>query len=142
MFLYFQNVYFLMLHMTYWKEFKFREIMKMMGLKTEIYWVVNYLINLAFYLIAIFLMVGVAAALSFRFFLANAFFTYFVLIFVWGNVIVSMSFFFSSFFTNSRTAVVFGYIWLFVTGLLSSELIDNYFSSSVKLLFLTSFDSL
>jgi hypothetical protein len=122
-------------NLVYEKEFKLREIMKMMGLKTEIYWVVSYIINLSFYLFAIFLMVAIAAALSFRFFVANAFFTYFVLIVLWGNVIVSMSFFFSSFFTNSRTAVVFGYIWLFVTGLLSSELIDSYFSSQVKKFF-------
>lgn len=119
-------------NLVYEKEYKLREIMKMMGLKTEIYWIVSYIINLCFYLFAIFLMIAIAAALGFRFFVANAFFTYFVLVFVWGNVIVSMSFFFSSFFTNSRTAVVFGYIWLFVTGLLSSELIDSYFSSSVK----------
>lgn len=40
-----------------------------------------------------------------------------------------MAFFFSTLFSNSRTSVVFGYILIFAAGLLSSQLIQNYFSS-------------
>ena len=53
-------------NLVYEKEYKLREIMKMMGLKIEIYWLVSYVINLLLYLIAMLLMIAIAAAFGFR----------------------------------------------------------------------------
>jgi hypothetical protein len=90
--------------LVYEKEFKLREIMKMMGLKIQVYWVVNYLVYLLFYHVAILLMVGIAAGMKFRYWAVNDFVPYFLLIFFWGNTMTATAFLFSAFFTKSRTA--------------------------------------
>ena len=43
---------------------------------------------------------------------------------------LALAFLFSTIFSNSRTAIVFGYIYIFATGLLSSQIISSYLSNS------------
>jgi hypothetical protein len=40
-----------------------------------------------------------------------------VLLFVWGNTMIALAFLFSCFFTSTRTASVFCYLWVFASGL-------------------------
>jgi len=112
------------------KENKLREIMRMMGLKTYVYWLVTYLFYYLMYLIATLLLITVAIILGFRFFLVNNFFCVFFLFFLWGHTMLATAFFLSVFFTSTRTATVVGYIYVFAMGLLSSQLIQQYFDSS------------
>ena len=53
-------------NLVYEKEYKLREIMKMSGLKTYIYWLVNYIQYMLIYLIATYIMYVVAYVLSFN----------------------------------------------------------------------------
>lgn len=98
-----------------------------MGLKTFVYWLVTYIFYYLMYLIATFLVIGVASimgthsqqidfidlltfwlivgfCLGFRFFVYNSFFCVFFLFFIWGHTMLATAFFLSVFFTSSRTA--------------------------------------
>jgi hypothetical protein len=97
------------------KEMKLREIMFMMGLKKRAYWLVNYLFNLLLYTLATTFMVVVAALLGFRFFTENSFIVYFILFFLWGNVLIALALTMNPCFTKSRTATVVGYLYVFGT---------------------------
>jgi len=111
------------------KEKRLREIMKMMGLKSVVYWIVSYIFYFLIYILSMLLMCILAIILDFRFFRANDFGTYFIMLILFGNVSVAASFFFASFLSNSRTATVVGYIYVFISGIISSEVITSYFQS-------------
>lgn len=106
------------------KENKLREIMKMvrnssynqliqwywhvakqMGLKTPVYWLVQYIFYYMIYLVTTFLIIGIAAAMGFRFFSVNNFFPIFFLFFLWGHTMMATAFLLSVFFTRSTTAI-------------------------------------
>jgi len=112
------------------KEHKLRDIMKMMGLRPQIYWFVTYIFNYVMYLVATIIVIGVAAALGFRVFTENVFISYFALFFIWGHVLVALGWVFSVFFTSGTTATVVGYLYVFVTGILAQTLIQNFFENS------------
>jgi ABC-type multidrug transport system ATPase subunit len=112
------------------KENKLREIMKMMGLKTPVYWLVQYIFYYLIYLITTFLIIGIAAAMGFRFFSVNNFFPIFFLFFIWGHTMMATAFLLSVFFTRSSTAIVVGYVYVFLIGLLAVQLIQPYFAST------------
>lgn len=76
-------------YLVYEKEFKLREIMKMSGLKTYVYWIVNYLVFFLIYLIAMEIMHLVGFLFGFKIFVTNDFWTVFFLILTWGNCMVS-----------------------------------------------------
>lgn len=109
------------------KEFKLKEIMKMMGLKEHIYVISTYLFNLILYAIAMTLMWLVAWAMGFRYFIDNSFGAIFLLLFIWGNLMIAMAFLASTCFTSSRTATVVSYLYVFVTGILATSLIVSFF---------------
>eukprot|EP01129_Flabellula_baltica_P012243 TRINITY_DN54_c1_g1_i1.p1 TRINITY_DN54_c1_g1~~TRINITY_DN54_c1_g1_i1.p1 ORF type:complete len:873 (+),score=187.37 TRINITY_DN54_c1_g1_i1:72-2690(+) len=117
-------------NVVYEKETNLRGIMSMMGLKTSIYWLVTYVFNLFLYLIALLLIYVFAYAFDFRFFTVNDFGTHFILFFLWGNVMVALAFFMSVFFTKSLTATVLGYIIVFGTGILSTELVGDFLTDA------------
>jgi len=94
--------------LVYEKQFKLREIMKMMGLKTYVYWTVTYLFSLFLYLCATLLFQFMAIGLDFAFFTRNDFGIVFVLTFLYGNCMIAGAFLLSVFFDSSRTAIVFG----------------------------------
>jgi hypothetical protein len=76
-----------------------------MGLKTPVYWLVQYIFYYLIYLITTFLIIGIAAALGFRFFSVNNFFPIFFLFFLWGHTMMATAFLLSVFFTRSSTAI-------------------------------------
>ncbi|GAM24437.1 hypothetical protein SAMD00019534_076120 [Acytostelium subglobosum LB1] len=109
----------------YEKENKLREIMKMMGLEMKTYWLVTYIFSYSIYLFAMLLVWALGAIFRFRYFTINNGLPIFLLIFFWGHLLVSFAFFVSVFFTKTDTATVVGYIWVFGTGILASNVIDN-----------------
>eukprot|EP01122_Echinamoeba_exundans_P012286 TRINITY_DN5094_c0_g1_i1.p1 TRINITY_DN5094_c0_g1~~TRINITY_DN5094_c0_g1_i1.p1 ORF type:complete len:939 (+),score=203.70 TRINITY_DN5094_c0_g1_i1:58-2817(+) len=116
-------------NLVFEKEFKLREIMKMMGLKTWIYWLVTYIFSYMLYLIAAGLSIAIAVAMNFRYYRVNNFLSYFLLFFFWGHVMVATAFFLSVFFTKTRTATVVGYTYILFVGLFGPNLIAQYFNS-------------
>ena len=53
------------------KQYKLREIMKMMGLKTSVYWTVSYLFAIGLYMLATVMFQLVAIGLDFAYFVKN-----------------------------------------------------------------------
>ncbi len=112
------------------KELKLREIMRMMGLKTHVYWVVNYIFHFSLYAAATIVVIVIAYAMGFRTFTENVFISYFALFFCWGHVLVALGWVLSTLFSSSTTATAVGYLWVFITGILSSTLIQNFFQDT------------
>jgi len=111
------------------KETKLREIVRMMGLKTHIYWIVSYIFNYVLYLCIMFVIIIMSVIFGFRLMMDNSFGTYFLLFFIWGHVMVALAWWFSAFFSSSSTATVVGYLYVFGTGILSMTLLSQTFES-------------
>jgi len=109
------------------KEQGLREIMRMQGLRMSTYFVVTYLFALVTYVLATLLAIAFGVILSIRFFTENAFGAYGLFLFVWGNTMIALAFLISVFFTKARSATVAGYIVVFGSGIISAQLIANYF---------------
>eukprot|EP01132_Coremiostelium_polycephalum_P010969 gene10969-13436_t len=107
----------------YEKENKLREIMKMMGLEMKTYWLVTYIFSYLIYLVAMLLVWALAAIFRFKYFTINNGLPLFLFIFIWGHLLVSFAFFLSVFFSKTDIATVVGYIWVFGTGILASNVI-------------------
>jgi ABC-type multidrug transport system ATPase subunit len=67
---------------------------------------------------------------GYTFWLNNSFLAYFFLVFLWGHTLIAFSFLISTFFSNPRTATVIGYSLILASGLLSQNLLRNYFDNS------------
>eukprot|EP01112_Ceratiomyxa_fruticulosa_P013038 TRINITY_DN3645_c1_g1_i2.p1 TRINITY_DN3645_c1_g1~~TRINITY_DN3645_c1_g1_i2.p1 ORF type:complete len:881 (-),score=186.76 TRINITY_DN3645_c1_g1_i2:11-2653(-) len=123
----FQMIFPVMLEtIVYEKEGKLREIMKMMGLNMGVYWLVTYIFNYLMFFIMIILTWILASLLRFRYWTLNAHGAIFGLIFIWGHVLVAASFFFSTLFGKTRTAVVMGYVYVFASGLLANQVMTSF----------------
>lgn len=112
--------------------------MRMMGLKTEIYWLVQYIFFLStplllllpllllppphtllvLYIIATGLLYAIAAALGFNYYTKSAG-VLVVFLLVWGNTMIAFAFLLSVFIGKARSATVIGYLILILTGLLA-----------------------
>eukprot|EP00276_Gloeochaete_wittrockiana_P009781 CAMPEP_0184651222 /NCGR_PEP_ID=MMETSP0308-20130426/8796_1 /TAXON_ID=38269 /ORGANISM="Gloeochaete witrockiana, Strain SAG 46.84" /LENGTH=912 /DNA_ID=CAMNT_0027085281 /DNA_START=218 /DNA_END=2956 /DNA_ORIENTATION=- len=114
---------------VYEKQNRLREIMKMMGLKMGVYWLVTYIFYYLLYFVAMTLMVALAAAFNFRIFRINGFFTYFLLFFFFGHTMVSAAFFLSVFISNVVSAYVIGYVYVFMSGIIATSVISSYLSA-------------
>jgi len=112
------------------KEEKLKEIMKMMGLKESVYGVATYLFCLALYGIGMALMWIIGLIYNFSIFRKNSAGVIFILILLWGNVMVSLAFLLSTCFTKARSAIVVGYLYVFVTGIYCQSLINSFFQDS------------
>eukprot|EP00003_Mantamonas_plastica_P032330 TRINITY_DN874_c0_g2_i8.p1 TRINITY_DN874_c0_g2~~TRINITY_DN874_c0_g2_i8.p1 ORF type:complete len:866 (+),score=355.67 TRINITY_DN874_c0_g2_i8:567-3164(+) len=110
---------------VYEKEHKILSVMKMMGLRTNIYWMVNYVFDLSLFMFATFVTIGTGFAGGIRFFTQNGFLSYFLLYFAWGNAMISIAFFFSVLFTRNRPATIFGYMLVMVSVLVGNILLPG-----------------
>jgi len=115
--------------LVYEKQYKLREIMKLMGLKTEVYFASNYLVFFLLYIIAITVWQVVAILLDFRFFTENNYFLVFLLNLLFGLCQLSLAFVASTLFSSAKTATVAGYSFIFAAGTIASALIRTYFES-------------
>ncbi len=71
---------------VYEKEHSLREVMKMMGLKQHIYWLVTYFFCYMLYFITLAFFLILAAILKFRFFFTNDFGLVLFFFLLWGHV--------------------------------------------------------
>jgi ABC-type multidrug transport system ATPase subunit len=114
---------------VYEKEHNLREVMKMMGLKQRVYWIVTYFYNYVLYCVVVFLVIVIAAILGFKIFTVNSGGIIVIFFLLWGHTLMAEAFFFSVFFTKTRTATIFGYIFVFATGILDITLINGYITA-------------
>ncbi len=92
------------------KETRLIENMKINGMKMSNYWKINYLFNLAFYMMTalIFLFFGMGV-FDLQVFTDTNFFVLLTTLFGWGLAQISMAFFISVFVSRSQTASIVGY---------------------------------
>ena len=64
----------------------------------------------------------VAVLLDFRYFTVNSPAVYVLFFFMWGHVLVALSFFMSTFFSRTRAASIVCYMLVFVTGMIAGQL--------------------
>lgn len=92
------------------KSEKLKELMKSHGMSNTAYIFTNYLFNFVFYVIIIILFWVFGIIINLRFFTQTNPITMILLFFGWGNALISLAFFFSSFLNTKRAAVIVGYI--------------------------------
>jgi len=117
-----------MANIVYEKESKIKDMMDMMGLKTDIYWIVTYIFDLILYVLVILFLILAGYVFQFRLFTINAFGSYFLLFIIWGNVLIAQSFLFSVIFSSKKTALIVGYFYILGVALICGVLVDNYVS--------------
>eukprot|EP01114_Cavostelium_apophysatum_P009754 TRINITY_DN2300_c0_g1_i1.p1 TRINITY_DN2300_c0_g1~~TRINITY_DN2300_c0_g1_i1.p1 ORF type:complete len:1800 (+),score=493.64 TRINITY_DN2300_c0_g1_i1:225-5624(+) len=112
-------------NIVYEKEAKIREMMTMMGLSMNIYWLVQYVFSYLLYLGVMMVLIIAGVIFRFRIFTINAFGSYFILFFLWGHVLVALCFLLQCLFSSRKTALIFGYFSVLVGSLICNVLIDN-----------------
>eukprot|EP00762_Andalucia_godoyi_P004199 ANDGO_05443.mRNA.1 hypothetical protein len=93
------------------KEAKLRLSMQVMGLKRLPFWLSYTLMALVMLILIILILSASGAMFQFRFFLKNAFGTYFFLLLLSGMGIIMMGFFFSVFISTAKAATSFGFLF-------------------------------
>jgi hypothetical protein len=113
--------YILMLYMfvilslvVYEKQAKLRMIMKMMGLKMSVYWVITYLFYLVQYALMIALMWILGNAANVRSFTIHDPFLLALFFFLWGNLLIAFSFVLSAFFNSTRTSTAVSFLMMLI----------------------------
>lgn len=114
-------------NIVYEKESKIKEIMSMMGLKMNIYWVVHYVFDFFVYFIVMMMLIIAGLIFQFRVFTTNTFLSYFLLFFFWGHVLIAISFVLSTLFSSRRTALIVGYFLVLGIALLCNAVLESVF---------------
>ncbi|KAJ6235328.1 atp-binding cassette transporter subfamily a abca [Anaeramoeba flamelloides] len=114
-----------MVSVVYEKENLLINLMTMMGLKRNIYWLVNLLFDWALYLSQLTVFYIFVAALRFRFITQNNFGTHFILFILWGNTLIAMAFFLTYFFKKVKSTYIIG---IFLVVLLTFVLPTYYWA--------------
>ncbi len=127
------------------KEMKLKEMMKMMGLKTSVYWAVQYTFGYVIFLLVILMFIISGLIFQMRIFTINAFGSYFFLFIVsrlepdtrlpsklWGHVLVAMTFLFSVFFSKRKTASVVGYFFVLGICLVCAVVVGSLLSDPMN----------
>ena len=97
----------------YEKEYRLREVMKMMGLKMDVYWLVTYLLFLSEYCLLCFVFWLFGALAQINFFTLHSPIVIFLYLFIWGNNLIAFSMLLTVFFEKTRTAVAIGFLLIF-----------------------------
>jgi len=110
--------------LVYEKEKRLRMMMKMHGLGDGAYWVITYLWYIVLYIIYIFILLLLGGLIRLEIFVKNSWGVQVIHYLIYGNTMIAFCFFLSCFFTSSKTAVVFGYLFVLATGLIGQLLIQ------------------
>jgi ABC-type multidrug transport system ATPase subunit len=92
------------------KEKKLREMMKIMGMNSSIYWLVNYLFDFALYVVVCLAFIVVQLMFQARLFMQTSPLLLFLLLFLWGQCIIAAAFLISTVFSRASGASLFGYL--------------------------------
>ncbi|KAL0480734.1 hypothetical protein AKO1_007010 [Acrasis kona] len=92
------------------KEKKLREMMKIMGMNGNIYWLVNYLFDFLLYVIVCLAFVVVQLMFRARLFMQTSPLLLFLMLFLWGQALIAAGFLISTVFRRASAASLFGYL--------------------------------
>eukprot|EP00727_Mastigamoeba_balamuthi_P010047 m51a1_g5665 hypothetical protein (842) ;mRNA; r:913726-916709 len=101
------------------KQQRLREMMKMMGLKMNMYWGINFVYDCVLYLIVVIIYIIIGLAFRLRVFTQTAGYIQFFVYAGWGLSQISFAFLLSVFFNKSRNATVGSYMIVIFSILIS-----------------------
>ncbi|CAD6342689.1 unnamed protein product [Miscanthus lutarioriparius] len=108
------------------RQNKLRIMMKMHGLGDLPYWTISYCYFLLLSLLYVLSFMLFGSALGLTFFRQNNYGVQFVFFFAYMNLQISFAFLMTTYFSSVRTATVTGYLYIFVSGLLSQFIFRSY----------------
>ena len=122
----------MMQSMVYEKENRLRIMMKMHGLSDTTYWVVSYMwwIMITF-IYSLFLLIF-GNAINLNFFRGNDFSVELIFVITAQHAQVATAFLLSSVFKSSRTATIFGYIWILGSGIFAANIMNTFIDEGRK----------
>jgi len=113
-------------NLVYERQNKLRIMMKMHGLGDLPYWTISYFYFLLLSLLYVLSFMLFGSALGLTFFRQNNYGVQFVFFFAYMNLQISFAFLMTTYFSSVRTATVTGYLYIFVSGLLSQFIFRYY----------------
>ncbi|CAD6251450.1 unnamed protein product [Miscanthus lutarioriparius] len=113
-------------NLVYDRQNKLRIMMKMHGLGDLPYWTISYCYFLLLSLLYVLSFMLFGSALGLTFFRQNNYGVQFVFFFAYMNLQISFAFLMTTYFSSVRTATVTGYLYIFVSGLLSQFIFRSY----------------
>eukprot|EP00762_Andalucia_godoyi_P006284 ANDGO_05836.mRNA.1 ABC transporter A family member 8 len=99
------------------KEYKLRDMMRMMGLKGSVYWWVQLFFDWLLYLGVVIVTVFFGNLFQLRFFTMNAPGLYILLMLIWGFTLTGFSFFLSTLFKTTRASTITLYFYIILAGI-------------------------
>ncbi|XP_042477516.1 ABC transporter A family member 7-like [Macadamia integrifolia] len=117
-------------NLVYEKENKLRIMMKMHGLGDGSYWLITYSYFLIISTVYTILFILFATLVDLKSFTMNSYGIQFVFYFVYMNLQIALTFLIATFFSDLKTAAVFGFLFVFGSALLGSFLFVNMVKSS------------
>jgi ABC-type multidrug transport system ATPase subunit len=109
------------------KQTKLRVMMRIMGLYDATYWLVNYVLDFALYVIVAILFVAIEIITRVKFFVETSPLILFWMFFLWGTTQVSVAYFLSTLIRRTRTATVVGYMLVIVSVITAEILVANIY---------------
>lgn len=97
-------------HLVMEKQGRLREFMKIMGMKTSLYWCITFFFDYVLYLGVIVIFITGGLIWELRFFMTISSIVYILLFVLWGFALIALSFFVSAFFNKTRPATVVSYL--------------------------------
>eukprot|EP00753_Platysulcus_tardus_P007431 PLAT152.11.p1 GENE.PLAT152.11~~PLAT152.11.p1 ORF type:complete len:1079 (-),score=645.97 PLAT152.11:106-3342(-) len=104
----------IVLFVTTEKEKNLLGIMKMMGLRMPVYWLVTYLFFLVEYMIMVAVLLGGGALVGMPMVRFNDLGLLLLLLFLWGNVMIANSLFLSVFFSRARVGLLLSLFYVYI----------------------------
>ncbi|EFC42636.1 predicted protein [Naegleria gruberi] len=96
------------------KQYKLREMMKLMGMKMRYYFLVTYVFFYAMYALSAILFIIFSIAFDFRFITQTHPLMLIFFFLLWGNVLISFSFLLSSFIGKTIVATIVSYLFVLI----------------------------
>lgn len=116
------NVYLL----VHEKELHLRVMQRMQGLRETAYYVVQYIWMLTLYLAFTVVFISFGSLIGLKFFILNSYTLQLTFYFLWGNLLTGFSFFFASWCSEARSAVLFSVVYVIITGFVANLVLVQY----------------
>ncbi|KAI5329985.1 hypothetical protein L3X38_029382 [Prunus dulcis] len=110
---------------VYEKEQRLRIMMKMHGLGDGPYWMISYVYFLTISALYMLCFIGFGSLLGLSYFTQNDYSIQFVFFFIYINLQIALAFLLASVFSDTRTATVVAYIFVFGSGLLGAFFFEH-----------------
>jgi len=113
------------------KEYRLRHGMQMMGLKSSVYWVSWFLVNVVIVFFSALLEVTFGIAFGFNVFTNASFFVLFLLFFLFGLAMITMAFFVTTLVRKVKAAVAVGMLILVIGLVFQIAMFTSTFTSYI-----------